>query len=349
MKLYNKLGMIALAVASLTSCAVNDPFDEFMEIGQELPTVSWELGSTLCTAGNDMSFTGKYYSREHNIVRSEVWAAIERKEASTATVKLANISLAYTKTINKTDIARSSQLISSYDHSLAVWDGYEFVLKDKFPTSRTLKTINWNPVEWDEANFQSYFPEGYKDDFKNEVVTMLTKDSLYYSDVRKIYINYDFTAEQFKNAASAAGVEFPTTTELDEKSDLWFTNTEKVVGKYYLQLGADGITREIEVPLDGTGAPEGASLYDVYDSAPWVFCRYSDDKGTILYSVRPQYMPVMKNLLEQITFEEWIYDNANKNYAISFNRSYKLYPTFKVYDDNGKVGYDTEKLEIELN
>ena len=348
MKLYNKIGMIALAVASLTSCAVNDPFDEFMEIGQELPTVSWELGSTLCTAGNDMSFTGKYYSREHNIVRSEVWALIERKEASTATVKLANISLAYTKTINKTDTARSSQLLATYDHSLAEWDGYEFVLKSTFPTSRTLKTINWNPVEWDEANFQSYFPENYKKEFNSEVVNLLTKDSLYYSDVRKIYINYDFTAEQFAAAATAAGVEFPTETELDVKSDLWFTDTEEVVGKYYLQLGEDGITREVEVPLDYV-APEGVSLYDVYKSAPWVFCRYSDDKGTILYSVRPQYVPVMKNLLETITFEEWIYDNANKNYAISFNRSYKLYPTFKVYDDNNKVGYDTEKLEIELN
>ena len=39
MKIFNILGSISLLVALATSCAVHDPFDDNMDIGQVVPTV----------------------------------------------------------------------------------------------------------------------------------------------------------------------------------------------------------------------------------------------------------------------------------------------------------------------
>ena len=61
MKLLNKIGVVALAAGAMTSCAVHDVFDDNGDLGQILPTVSWELGSTTCKAGNNATFKAKYY------------------------------------------------------------------------------------------------------------------------------------------------------------------------------------------------------------------------------------------------------------------------------------------------
>ena len=64
MKIYNKLGLFAAATLLMTSCAVNDPLMDKMEPGEVVPTVTWELASTVCKAGNEAGFLGKYYTTE---------------------------------------------------------------------------------------------------------------------------------------------------------------------------------------------------------------------------------------------------------------------------------------------
>ena len=80
-----------------------------------------------------------------------------------------------------------------------------------------------------------------------------------------------------------------------------------------------------------------------------MFCRYSDDTGSILTSVRAKYMPLFIDLLNGIPFEDWIYNTADQNYSINFSRDYRLVPLFKAVDVNGKVGVTTNDKEISLN
>ena len=199
MKRYIKYGLMALVALLMTSCAIHDPFADNGELGQVLPTVDWEQGSTVVKAGRYASFKGKYYTTaEKAIDHSEVWCLIKRQQTATATSKLTT-SLAYTKNYSLTDTVRSSQMVATYPHSKAEWDGYEYVLTDSFPTSRTLAPVAWvNPEEWDQEKFDSYYPSTFKDEFMAYMVNALTKDSTYYNDLRNVYIKYNFPIELFE-------------------------------------------------------------------------------------------------------------------------------------------------------
>lgn len=351
MKLNYKIGILAIALAGIiSSCAKHDPIADIGTLGQQLPTVSWELGSTVCKAGENVNFRALYYPAPgYTITHSEVWTAVSRSETAAATVKLTS-SLAYTKTYAKDDTVRRSQLVQSYDHSMAEWSesGYEYELKASFPTSQTLVPVAWvSPDSWDQEKFDTYYPANFQEEFVSTVIDYLTKDSTYYTDLRHVYINYDFKKEQFEELNAKHHVEFPVETDNANKSDLWYTDTEKVIGKYYLTI-ENGITICHEISLDQE-PPEGVTAYDVYDSSFWVFCRYSDDVGRAITSVRAEYMPYMKDLISLISFPEWVYNSVDKTYTVSFNRAYKLVPTVKVYDNNNKIGTDTDTKTIDIN
>lgn len=352
MKLQYKLGLIAAALTVFTSCDQHDPFEEIMEVGQALPTVSWELGGTVATAGDNVSFLGKYYTdKEHTPDHAEVWALVSKTESGEATLKLSSV-LAYTKTFGTSDTIRADQKIAEYPHSMAEWDGYEYILNASFPTSQTLKALSWgNTTVWEEDKFNSYFPAEFKDEFVATVIDYLTSDA-YYTDLRYVYVNYAFTADQF-NATIAKHSELDATIlgtmvldEAGDKSDIWFTNTEEVVGKYFITLDAEGKVVYNEVAADYEGAE---TTYDVYKSSPWVFCRYDDDQGKVVTSVRPEYMPFFKDLISLIPFTDWVYNSVEKQYAVSFSREYKMGVTFKVVDTVGNVGYTTDVKEVSLN
>lgn len=348
MKIYKILGSTALLLGLMTSCANHDLFADRMEIGQVLPTVDWEQNSTVVKAGSYASFKGKYYtSSDRAIDRSEVWALVKREQSAAATSKLTT-SLSYTKTVASTDTVRSMQQVAKYAHSDAEWDGYEFVLNDSFPTSRTLSPVKWEtPEEWDQEKFDSYYPSTFQTEFMNYVVNALTKDSLYYNDLRNVYINYAFTTEQFEAMNAKYGVSYPTETETGKKSDAWFTN-DKIDHYYYTTVTEAGVLVYHEIAT-AEDAPSGVNVYPVYESSPWLFSRYSDDTGGRITTVRRDCMPYWKDLISQIPFTSWIYDSANKNYAVSFSRTYYLRPEFRVYDTEGKMGVTTDNKEITLN
>ena len=348
MKILNILGSVAVAAAVMSSCAVHDPFADNMEIGQVVPTVSWEL-SDVAKAGGYVNFKAKYYtSAEHSIDHSEVWGLVTRTTSAAATCRLTT-ALSYTKTVNSTDTVRNSVKLASFDHSKAEWDGHEYVLVDSFPVSSTLAPVSWvDPEEFDEERFNMYYPSTFQDEFKAHVVEYLTRDSAYYNDLRNIYINYDFTAEQFEALNAKYGFSIPTETESSNKSDLWFVNPDVVDHYYYITVSDAGVKSEHEISTPDQ-APAGVNVYDVYQSSPWVYSRYSDDTGGRITSVRKEYMPYWKELIEQIPFKDWIYNSSDKNYSVNFTRNYILYPTFRVFDETGKMGKDTETKQISLN
>ena len=348
MKIFNILGSLALLVAMTTACAVNDPFADNMDIGQVVPTVSWEL-SDVAKAGGYVSFKAKYYTNsEHSIDHCEVWGLVTRSTSAAATCRLTT-SLSYTKTVNSTDTVRTSVLLARFDHRKAEWDGHEYVLVDSFQVSSTLAPINWvDPEVFDEDRFNMYYPETFQQEFIDHVVEYLTRDSVYYNDLRNIYINYDFTAEQFDELNAKYGLSIPFDTEASEKSKLWYVNTEVVDHYYYITVNDAGVKTEHEIAT-ANQAPAGVNVYEVYESSPWVYCRYSDDTGGRITSVRKQYMPFWKDLINMIPFQDWIYNSSDKNYSVNFTRNYTLYPTFRVFDETGKVGKDTETKQISLN
>ena len=348
MKRYQLYGLMALLALLTTSCAIHDPFADNGELGQVLPTVDWEQGSTVVKAGRYASFKGKYYTTsEKTIDHSEVWCLIKREQTATATSKLTT-SLAYTKNYSLTDTVRSSQMVATYPHSKAEWDGYEYVLTDSFPTSRTLSPVTWvNPEEWDQEKFDSYYPSTFQQEFKDYMVNALTKDSTYYNDLRNVYINYNFPIELFEQLNTQYGMEFPTDTATADKSNAWFT-TDEVDHYYYITVADDGSAVYHEIAQQSE-APAGVNVQPVYKSAFWIFSRYSDDTGGKISTVRRQYMPYFKSMLQTIPFTSWIYNTSDKAYTVNFNRTYYLEPQFRVYDTDGKMGVTTDNKEVTLN
>ncbi len=348
MKRYNIYGLLALMALLTASCAIHDPFADNGQLGQVLPTVDWEQGSTVVKAGRYATFKGKYYTTsEKAIDHSEVWCLIKREQTATATSKLTT-SLAYTKNYSLTDTVRSSQMVATYPHSKAEWDGYEYVLTDSFPTSRTLAPVTWvNPEEWDQEKFDSYYPSTFQQEFKAYMVNALTKDSTYYNDLRNVYIKYNFPIELFEQLNAQYNIDFPTDTTTDDKSNAWFT-TDEVDHYYYITVADDGSSVYHEIAQE-SDAPSGVNVQPVYQSAFWLFSRYSDDTGGKITTVRRQYMPYFKSMLETIPFTSWIYNTADKAYTVNFNRTYYLEPQFRVYDTDGKVGVTTDNKEVTLN
>lgn len=357
MKIGYKFGVVALAALAVTSCETHDPYGDIMEVGQALPTVTWALGSTVATAGDDVEFEGKYYTdKDHTPDHAEVWSNVVRSESAAATLGSLTSSLKYTQTENAVDTVRASQVVATYPHSLAVWDGYEFVLAGKFPTSQTLKSLTWsNIADWDQARFDSYYPAGFQQTFVDKVKDYLTADSTYYSDLRNVYINYEFTEAQIQGVIAQhpeldqTALNSMVLTDAGEKSDVWYTKTTDadVVGYYYSDI-VDGVTVYREV-ANKEDAPAGAVLYDVYESSPWLFCRYDDNVGGVVTAVRGNYMPFFKDLISLIPFEDWIYNSSDKVYSVTFTRTYSLGVVFKVVDTDGNVGYTTDVKEITLN
>ena len=366
MKLYNKIGLFAAGALIMTSCAVNDPFADTMEIGQVVPTVSWELSSAVCKAGSETSFLAKYYTTAEgvSIDHSEVWGMMTRVESAAATQKLIS-SPAYTLTVSSTDTVRGSHMLKSYPHAMAKLDtinGREYHLSASFPTPANLAPVSWvTPGEWDDEKFAMYYPESFKSDFTAKMVDYLTKDSTYFASLRNVYVTYDFTEDQFKavNEKYATIIKdfqpLPWTDSQEQgksKGDLWFgADTEKVDHYYYTTLVGE-TTVENEVATVEEAVAKGidpAQVYPVYKAPHWVFCRYSDNTGGAITSVRAEYMPMWKELVAMIPFESWIYNSAEKQYAVEYSCKYTIMPKFKVYDTNGKIGTDTESKTVELN
>ncbi|MCM1033499.1 MAG: hypothetical protein NC405_07055 [Odoribacter sp.] len=354
MKLQYKLGLIAMGGIMMSSCARHDIINDVAPVGQEVPAAYWTLNSTVVKAGEDFTFNGKYsvgpgYTADH----SEVWYQIVRTEEASVTSKLGGTSLGYNHKSTITDTIRTYQSMASFPHSAAVWDGHEFILDGSVSVSRTLAPVKWADITtWDQENFDLYYPEGFAEGFLSTVLGYLTDEETsqnYYNALRSVYISYDFTNEQFvANGFPEVDLEQPEA----DKSDRWFSTTvasdDAIVGYYYYTVEGDkNIVHEISIEENETFTAE--PTYPVYKSADWVFCRYDDNAGAIISSVRSEWLPRFRALLETIPFEDWIYDTANACYKVDFARSFTLNTQFRVYDTEGNEGRAYDVISINVN
>lgn len=354
MKLTYKFALLALGAVAMSSCDKHDIINNIAPVGQEVPTVYWQLNSTVCKAGESFGFQGKYSTNPSvSPDRSEVWYQIVRSEEASVLSKLGGTALGYTHKTTKTDTVRSYQSVAVFPHAAAVWSGHEFILDGEVPVSRTLSPVKWADITaWDQENFDSYFPQGFKEGFLSTVLGYLTNESTansYYGALRNIYINYAFTNEQY------AAVGLPEVDQEQpeaDKSDKWFSTTEAsddaIIGYYYYTVvNGESVVNEISIAENAnvTDVP----TYPIYKSAEWLFCRYDDNAGSIVTTVRPEFLPKFRTLLEQIPFQDWIYDTANKCYKVDFARSYSLNAQFRVYDNQGNEGKAYDVLTVSIN
>ncbi|MBO5054228.1 MAG: hypothetical protein J6C44_08380 [Muribaculaceae bacterium] len=369
MKLNYKTLMIALGIgAAMTSCAKHDIIGEIAVPGQKVPTCYWEVGSTVCKAGESFTFQGKYTvdyegaTPDHSIV----WYRVNREDAATASVALAGATMSYSKTYSANDTMRAYQPIVTFSHSLAQWvDGHNWAVSGEVPVSRTLSPVTWKEIPtWDQEKFDSYYPAGFAQEFNDAVIDLLTKDSTYYSALRTVYINRPFTEEQINAVNAKYGVNLPIIDNTKEdggaadRSDAWFYTTvasdADIIGYYYIEtINEVGYYRMVakEDAVEGEDGMyyNGVRVYPTYNAADWVFCRYDDNTGSIISTVKPEWMPAFKDLLTQIAFSEWIYDSSNQYYRVDFSRKYSLSTQFRVYDSNGQEGIATDVREISIN
>ena len=379
MKVQYKLGLMALGLLVFTSCEKHDPIADVAQIGQRVPTCYWEVGSTACKAGGYFSFKGKYYTEDGHIPsHSEVWYNVTREDYIEASAKLGGLS--YTKTLSKNEVVRANQSIVRYEHSKAIWTvsdsiidttatgeyGYQWMIVDSVPVSETLTPVNWaKPEKWgdtEKKNFEAYIPADFVVEFEKYVDSVIVLDA-YYSNLRNVYINYEFTNKQFEDMNKKYNLQFPTDITYDstdaqkgvtDKSTRWFDyNNPKTVGEapvhigYYYTTIEDSTLVYHEVGLDYV-AQEGQNLQPVYESAPWVFSRYSDDAGAVINTVRPEYIPAFAELVETIPFLDWIHSSSD-GYVINFSRVYMLDATYRVFDTDGNVGVAYTTYTINVN
>lgn len=366
MKVQYKLALMAAGLMAVTSCAKHDPIPDAIDLGQIAPTTYWSVGSSACKAGEDFTFQGKYYTTNPSasIDHMEVWYNVKRDESASATARLAGSALKYTKTVAATDTVRTSQVMATFAHDENYYSELDncYIINGTVPTSATLSPVEWKEVRtWDQEKFDTYYPAGFADEFRAEVIDLLTNDSTYYTGLKTVYINYAFTNEDFAAVNATYGTSFPTDIKISsdpqeavsDKSDRWYETTEaddtKIIGWYYKYVDANNNTVIHEETGATKPADETKNWYPVYDAAPWVFCRYDDDAGAIVRAVRANYIPAFRALLGKIAFNDWIYNSSESTYSVTFTRGYKLDSQFKVYDNLGVVGIASDIKTIELN
>lgn len=371
MKIQYKLGLMAVGLLALSSCEKHDLVADNMAIGQRVPTVYWTVGSTACKAGEEFSFEGKYYTEDgHQPSHSEVWYSIIREDVMSAQVKLVS-SLAFTQQTTVTDTIRTSQHIKSFPHSLAVYNGHEYVINGTVPTSSTLSPVQWQNKSsvWDDAvqkQFDVYFPEGFEEGF---VADAKSKTMASESVLRDVYCTYTgFTPEVVGEINNTHGTTLPTDFSDEEggmtKAQLWYritdsnTDAEKkdaIVGYYYRNDAGNDVSVATEEVGDSLGNKyillngNLTFCYPVYDASHWLYCRYDNDAGSIVTTVLPEYTAAFEALVDMITFPEWIKGSAADGYVATFKRTHKLSTDFKVVDTEGNVGKYSTPYEITLN
>lgn len=199
MKNILKNALLLLSISCFVSCEeVNDPIDDWARIGQQVPSTIWELSSTKVKAGDSLAFKAQYYTNGNEIENMSVWYDLTETISMSATCPI--VSFNYSLSIDKSALSRENQQIISYVHSESYWDSAAkaYVFNGLFPTSNTLRPVEWKDVtEFDANKFQSLFPDTFATSFKAGLYEQLTKTSKL-SDYRTVLVTVgNVTVDQF--------------------------------------------------------------------------------------------------------------------------------------------------------
>ena len=87
MKNKVKIASLLLAIAGLSGCEINDPVNDWADLGQQTAYVYWELKDAV-NAGSDLDFRVYYYADGSTIEKAQVWYGVssERVRSSNRVV-----------------------------------------------------------------------------------------------------------------------------------------------------------------------------------------------------------------------------------------------------------------------
>ncbi len=196
-KILKKIIFPLSVIFLLTSCEINDTVDNIARIGQVAPHVFWELPSNSVNAGSEVAFYAQYYAIGNTeIDHLEVWYDVNENTQTMVSCPLVT-TFKYNISTNKTTQIREFQKIASYPHNVNSWDSIKkaYILNTTFPTSRTLRTVEWKEVKtFEETKFNSYFPASFATQFKDSLYKLLKV-----ADFRKIMVSLNVTSDvEFK-------------------------------------------------------------------------------------------------------------------------------------------------------
>jgi len=187
-KTLNSKGLSFMLMASLlVGCEINDPIDNVVRVGQVAPHVYWELPSSSVAAGSSVPFYAQYYTvGDAKIDRLEVWYDVNENIQTLVSCPLVS-SFKYSISSSRSKLSREFQKIAVYEHFENNWDSLKkaYILDTVFPTSKTLRTVEWKEVKtFEDAKFNAYFPAGFATNFKDSMYNLLNV-----SDFRKIMLS----------------------------------------------------------------------------------------------------------------------------------------------------------------
>lgn len=186
-----------LAMVSITSCEIHDPFDEVAAIGHAAPYVFWEFPSSSAAAGDSVGFVAQYYAKNNKVKNLEVWYGITEDINMQASCPLVT-SFSYVVPIDQSTLIRQVMKMAAYPHLEAAWDASRsaYFLTDKFPTSRTLRTIEWKEVEtFEQDKFDRLFPDTFITSFRKNLYPQMKVP-----DMRKMYVSTGkMTSQEFRD------------------------------------------------------------------------------------------------------------------------------------------------------
>lgn len=197
-KIFNIKVIAFVSIASFfASCEINDPIDNVVRVGQVAPHVFWELPSNSVTAGNNVAFYAQYYPiGDVKIDRLEVWYDVNENIQTVVSSPLVT-TFKYSISTNNTTQIRDFQQIATYKHLEKNWDEVKkaYILDTVFPTSRTLRTVEWKEVKtFEDSKFNAYFPANFAKQFKDSMYNLLKV-----SDFRKIMVTLNVISDvEFK-------------------------------------------------------------------------------------------------------------------------------------------------------
>lgn len=183
----NKLNIVLFlfALIGFSACEINDPINDWAEVGDRTSYAYWELGSTTVTAGNNVSFTVFYYADGVDISSIEVWYDVNKLEAREVICPF----ISYTFKINADEQMRTAQKIIAYDPDTVKWDETKrsYILKAAFPVSPALVPDAWTdvkPADFRMDKFIKLYTDTFETAFRKGLEAEVEKE--YYVKMRKL-------------------------------------------------------------------------------------------------------------------------------------------------------------------
>lgn len=233
MKNKAKIASLLLAIVGLSGCEVNDPINDWADLGQQTAYVYWELKDA-ANAGSELDFRVYYYTDGSTVESAQVWYGVN--STITRAVTCPYISYTYTETENSEVVA--SHLVKEFDPATVSWDDAKssYILDSTFPISASWASVTWANVggsDFTETLFQTYFPGEYETNFRTALNTQIATD--YHGNMKKIVVDgfMKMTEEEFEDL-------FTTSTDAEGKTVYNITDENKAT--------LDGIVAALSTP-----------------------------------------------------------------------------------------------------